>query len=295
MRNKPDKLGIKFWLAADAKTCYLVNGFPYLGKDATRTTGLGEHVVLKLMDPYLNAGRCVVVDNFLTGKSLAEKLLGQKITLVGTIRSNRRVLPPIAKSKKDAMERFSTQLFSASLKSGPCSLTVYKSKPTKKVSILSTKHKSIKIDSDPKKLPETIAFYNKTKFGVDVLDQKARKYSTKASSRKWPSQVFSNILDLAGINAHILYLETSGVEMPRQAFLLQLAEELCEDQISQRSDALEQGEDLPLTTTKTDGRKQCQVKLCNKNRTTDICEKCQKRVCTKCVSKVEFTCKLCAH
>jgi hypothetical protein len=33
MANKPDKSGIKSWLAADGKSKYLLNGFPYLGKD----------------------------------------------------------------------------------------------------------------------------------------------------------------------------------------------------------------------------------------------------------------------
>ncbi|XP_033179641.1 piggyBac transposable element-derived protein 4-like [Bombus impatiens] len=31
--NKPDKFGIKFWLASDVQTKYIVNGFPYLGKN----------------------------------------------------------------------------------------------------------------------------------------------------------------------------------------------------------------------------------------------------------------------
>ncbi len=31
--NKHDKFGIKFWLLADVDSKYLLNGFPYLGKD----------------------------------------------------------------------------------------------------------------------------------------------------------------------------------------------------------------------------------------------------------------------
>jgi CO dehydrogenase/acetyl-CoA synthase gamma subunit (corrinoid Fe-S protein) len=86
------------------------------------------------------------------------------------------------------------------------SLTVYKSKPDKKVLILSSKHQNVKVDSlSYKKLPETVSFYNKTKFGVDVTDQMARKYTVKSASRRWPLQVFFNILDLAGINSWILY------------------------------------------------------------------------------------------
>ncbi|GFU05540.1 hypothetical protein TNCV_3291691 [Trichonephila clavipes] len=51
-----------------------------------------------------------------------------------------------------------------------------------------------------KKLPETISFYTSTKFGVNITDQMARKYSAKAGSRRWPVHVFYNILDLPGID-----------------------------------------------------------------------------------------------
>lgn len=44
---------------------------------------------------------------------------------------------------------------------------------------------------------ETIKFYNSTKFGVDVIDQMARKYSVKSKYQRCPLQVFFNISDLA--------------------------------------------------------------------------------------------------
>ncbi|XP_051242438.1 activating transcription factor 7-interacting protein 1 isoform X2 [Dicentrarchus labrax] len=51
MANKPDKFGIKFWLAADVDTKYMVNGAPYLGKEETRGPGqLGDSVVLKMVE-----------------------------------------------------------------------------------------------------------------------------------------------------------------------------------------------------------------------------------------------------
>ena len=52
---------------------------------------------------------------------------------------------------------------------------------------------------------ETVEFYNETNYGVDVTDQMARQYSVKAGSRRWPLAAFYNILDLAGINAFVLY------------------------------------------------------------------------------------------
>ncbi|KAE8300064.1 hypothetical protein D5F01_LYC00198 [Larimichthys crocea] len=49
MAKKPGNFGIKFWLAVDVDTKYMLNGAPYLGKDETRWPGqrLGDSVVLK--------------------------------------------------------------------------------------------------------------------------------------------------------------------------------------------------------------------------------------------------------
>lgn len=213
MPNKPNKFGIKCWLASDVKSKYVVNGFPYLGKDEERSSvPLSEFIVLKLMEPYTGSGRTVTTDNFFTSLSLATKLITKRTTLVGTIRQNKRELPKPAKLKKDNMSRFSTILY----KSENCTLTIYKSKPNKKVLLLSSKHKSVKIEKDGKRLPETVVFYNNTKYGVDMTDQMARKYTVKAGSRRWPLQVFYNTLDLAGINAWILYNETTGENMSRK-------------------------------------------------------------------------------
>ena len=54
MPNKPHKFGIKFWLAIDVQTKYILNGFPYMGKDKTQCSkSLREFVTLKLAKPYL--------------------------------------------------------------------------------------------------------------------------------------------------------------------------------------------------------------------------------------------------
>ena len=86
------------------------------------------------------------------------------------------------KRKKDKMALFPSNLY----KSENCTLTVYKSKPKVKVLLLSTKHTGVRIKDNYKRVPETIAFYNKTKYGVDIVDQMARKYSVKAGSFQWP-------------------------------------------------------------------------------------------------------------
>ncbi|KAL2723915.1 piggyBac transposable element-derived protein 4-like [Vespula squamosa] len=130
--SKLDKFGIKFWLASDSNNKYIINGFPYLEKEETRSSSipLGEFVVFKLVEPFTRCWRHVTMDNCFTSASLTTKLLAKRTALFGTIRNNRRELPKLAKSAKDELERLSTILYKSS------NLTIYKSKPTKKVTIL---------------------------------------------------------------------------------------------------------------------------------------------------------------
>ena len=90
MSSKPDKFGIKFWFLCCAESSYILAGFPYLGKDEERDAnmGLGEHVVLKLMEPYFDMGLNVTTDNFFSSLELCKKLLVRKTTFIGTLRQN---------------------------------------------------------------------------------------------------------------------------------------------------------------------------------------------------------------
>lgn len=74
--NKPDKFGIKFWLAVDVNFRYILNGYPYTGKDERRASDVSasEQVVLRLMEPFYSYGRNVTCDNYFTGLNLASKL-----------------------------------------------------------------------------------------------------------------------------------------------------------------------------------------------------------------------------
>ena len=183
------------------------------------------------------------------------------------------------------MSLFSSHFY----KSENCTLTVYKSKPSVKVLLLST---GVKVEDNYKRVPETVTFYNKTKFGVDVVDQMARKYTVKAGSFRWPLQVFFNILNLAAINAWILYKECIGSKIFRKEFIFCLAEELAQEDkenICQTPDA----SFLSLSTSEV--RKSCQVGYCKKCRSSNCCMYCKKIVCGKCTNKIQYVCKKCAQ
>ena len=87
-------------------------------------------------------------------------------------------------------------------------------------------HDSPATHSTAKKKPLVIHFYNQTKIGVDVFDQMVRLYTTHAATRRLPMAVWTNILDMAGLNSWILFRKTSGSRISRCDFILQLFEEL---------------------------------------------------------------------
>ncbi len=80
--SKPDPFGIKFWILIEVDSKYVCNEFPYLGKEDQRPghQPLGEFVVLRLMEPYINKGYNVTCDNFFTSWNLAKALLKKKLS-----------------------------------------------------------------------------------------------------------------------------------------------------------------------------------------------------------------------
>ena len=226
MANKPNKFGIKFWLLADAQSKYLCNGKPYIGRDPSRCrcSDLSGDVCLTLLQPYYKKGYNVTTDNYFTSLKLAEELKQKKTTILGAIRKQRREVLSIELIMKDK-KLYVSEIFSSP--SG-CSLTIYKAKKKKVVCIHSSMHRNVNIDQcRKKKLPETIQYYNKSKVGVDVLDQMARYHTCKSSTRRWPVAVFFNILDCACINAYIIYCLTKILKSSRRQFMLELIKELC--------------------------------------------------------------------
>ena len=79
-------------------------------------------------------------------------------------------------------------------------------------------HFTVDTSDDQKSKPENVKFYYSTKFGADVIDQMARKYIVNAASRRWPVQLFYNILDLAAINVHILYKLVIGSKISQRRY-----------------------------------------------------------------------------
>jgi len=58
------------------------------------------------------------------------------------------------------------------------------------VLILGTMHKDIKVADNKKKTPQTVSSCDQTKYGVDILDLIAKKYTCTTGTQRWPIHSF---------------------------------------------------------------------------------------------------------
>ena len=150
----------------------------------------------------------------ITCDNIAEKLARDKLSIVETIRKNRREL-----CKKMTELEIKTTYSSNFYWHDPTNFLFvkYQAKEKKSVCLLSSMHDSADVDtSNEKKKPEMILFYNANKVGVACFDQMARLYITRSASRKWPVAVWGNILDIAAINSYVLYKKVTSNRITRR-------------------------------------------------------------------------------
>jgi len=236
MKSKPAKYGIKIWWNSDSLSSYPLSGQVYLGKQPgeEREVNQGARVVKDLVQPWYRTGRNVNADNFFTSVSLAEELLTNHLTYVGTIRKNKQDIPPEMQPSPGREEQSSIFGFA-----GQVTLVSYVPKKRNAVLLLSTMHHDKAVESDTKK-PEIITHYNAHKGGVDNMDHLVGTYSVKRKCNRWPMVLFFNLIDVAALAAYIVWLcnfPNWSIQRRcsrRRLFLQMLGEELVEDLLQER-------------------------------------------------------------
>ena len=108
----------------------------------------------------------------------------------------------------------------------------------------------------------------------------ACKYTAYTSSRRWPQAVWTNILDIAPLNAWIVYKKASGRKISRLKFILQLIEGLREACVAQKV-TQENTVEQASVQRPSGKRRKCAGKKCNNSRVS-ICQHCRKSTCRKC-------------
>ena len=206
------RFGVKFYALCESQTGYIWNSVLYTGKGTKFNEKYGEYgistsSVLSLIDGLLGKGYCVTMDNFYTSPELFEVLIQNKTDAYGTVRSNRRNLPPDFPKEK--------------LKKGEVAawqkgkMIALKWKDKKDVCLISTVHNAASSIVKTKKgqeilKPNLVLDYNHTMGGVDKADQELTYYPVmRKQQKRYYKKVFRHFLEQCLWNAYILFLENS--------------------------------------------------------------------------------------
>ena len=207
--KKPKKWGMKAWALADSKLGYIYNWKLYCGKEEEQgREPLGERVVVEMLSGLENKGYHVYFDNFYTSPTLCKRLLTLGFGSCGTVRVDRRGIPVTFKKATPNKGDITTY------QDG--NILGLKWKDKRYVSVLSTIHDSSMVSKQRRtrqvaggvevvQKPAVIEDYNMYMGGVDKSDQLVTYYGFRRCSKKWWKRVFFHLIELAMVNAYILY------------------------------------------------------------------------------------------
>lgn len=241
MPNKPDRYGIKLFVLADAANGYALNYQIYTGRAGTDgpERNQAQRVVLQLTQ-FLESGYNITTDNFYTSYQLAQLLLQRDnpMSLVGTMRKHKPEIPTQFLSTEGRREQSSIFGFTED-----ATIVSYSPKPRRIVVLLSTQHHdSACSDHTNGFKPHIIDYYNHTKIGVDLLDQKVKAYRAQRTTRRWPHAVFLNLIGIAAYNSFVIWRMVhpewkANLSHKRREFLIQLGKSLVKPHVQVRERA----------------------------------------------------------
>ncbi|KAJ8929064.1 hypothetical protein NQ314_018282 [Rhamnusium bicolor] len=254
--------------------------------------------VLYLTKPLYHTNRSVTFDNWFTSIELVKILKERGLTCIGTLKKNKKEIPPAFLPNKNREVGTSLYGFTRDI-----TILSYVPKKNKAVILLSSSHHHKGDDLNLKK-PYIITDYNFTKGGVDALDEKCAKFSCNRRTCRWPMAIFYQLFDISTVNAYIMYESYRDNNLlQRSVFLEKLAFQLVTPELERRSTNpyiqrnlrltilrildKPEGENPQTKLEKLEKRKNCFLCLYKlKRRTAYLCFNCQKPICLECAKKM---------
>ena len=236
IKIKPVKWGIKLFTIAEAKTGYVLNILPYLGKRADTAFGKTTQVVLDVGKGYLLKGHYFFTDNYYTSVELMMALEKRNTLLCGTVNSNRVGLPSDIKKTCPTVKKLKR---GDSLKRMKGRMLCVTWMDTRVVNLLCNLPNCLG-DSDVKRRdkkqrgieitvsrPRAIELYNTSMGGVDLSDQLVSSYRRHMKSYTWYLQVFFHLVQLSAVQSYILHNELHpDAKLTQKKFIESLIEGL---------------------------------------------------------------------
>lgn len=295
--SKPSKYGIKIIALVDAKNYYILNLEIYAGKQPPGPFAASNKpydIVNRIVLPISKSNRNITFDNWFTSYELVQHLLKEhRLTSVGTLRKNKRQIPPEFINTRNA-EVFSSQFgFQEDI-----TLVSHTSNKNRMVLLMSSLHHDDQIDDSTgeKRKPEINTYYNSTKCGVDVADELSATYDVSRNSKRWPLTIFYAMLNISGINGLIIHRINNNKPMEkRRHFLKSLGLALVSDHLKNRQNLNRLPREMRKRIREFTGaspeeppakipnaRKRCQVCPVQRDRKTKhTCRGCDKYICAE--------------
>ena len=185
------------------------------GKDVTlpASSSVTESIVLELAKGLENRGHNLYCDNYYTSIPLFSSLQRLGFGACGTVRSNRRGVPKEVTTTKLAKG----EVLTAQADHGILAMQWKDKRP---VTLLSTIHDDSMVTKvrrtrlapggrEEISKPHLVEQYNTYMGGVDKSDQLLSYYGFSHRTVKWWRRAFYHLLDVANVNAYILYAESN--------------------------------------------------------------------------------------
>ncbi|XP_008181107.1 piggyBac transposable element-derived protein 4-like [Acyrthosiphon pisum] len=160
---------------------------------------------------------------------LMSYLKSNGIYACGTVNMTRKHLPQLKddKSLKQGEYDWNTDQFS---------ISIIKWKDKRSVSLLSNFHNPTDTDIVPRRekdgtltmipCPKVLKDYNENMNCVDKLDQNKKSCQIDRKSQKWWHRIFFHFIDIAVVNSHVIYTQSTGTTITMKNFRRDISREL---------------------------------------------------------------------
>lgn len=212
IKNKTIQTGIKMVLLVDASNMYVSNmdviTEPYFGAD---------YIVKKLVQHLSGSGKIIIMDSWYTSIPLIEKLKNEDhLFSIAALKPTDEVIPLPFLSKSRKMKSLMTGFMENGI-----TISSYINAESKAVNVLT---------NDPRYYRKVasyhasaVATYKKNQSIIEVVDILMHYYTTMQNTNDWTLSLFFTLLNIASLNAQVIWLQSTTGVVHRRFFMKDLA------------------------------------------------------------------------
>ena len=288
-KNKPDKLGLKFFSLADSANHYMLNMKLYEGRKHPLLKGLNlsETATFQMLSPYKGKKYCIYMDSYFSSPTLFKTLSKNGFDCIGTVRRSRKGF------SKEIQYKQTTQGDIVVYTNNDMQFMIWDDKNI--INVMSTIQNTETVQKERRNRrshgvskitkPKIICDYIKHMRGVDLSDQMSGYYTMDTKHLKWWRACFLRLLNINMTNCYIFYITFIDKTMTHKKFVTLVVEDMINSYCWIERPALTiDATKFFLKNHQNRARlcKQCQKSSGKRRTSLFLCRLCGKPVCAFC-------------